>query len=965
MYHYSEFNNFNTVAYKFEKNKNGEQDLVISGWENGMAANPHKGLGFIKGANISTEEEEIMCSFARVAQLQSTSITGTLTPISQSTVSFTTNPNIGDWFSITTDSGTGLTGTYYYLGSGQISATFQGPAVTNIVLNTSTTIIFLTSGTSWTVPSDWNNINNSIEVIGGGGAGGGGNGSGQSGSGGGGGGYSKITNLSLTPAATIAYVVGAGGTSSGSSGTDTYFNGASFGVSSVGAKGGGGGVSSVGGAGGVGGASSSGIGTTKYSGGTGGITAVGPAPGIGGGGGGAAGLNGNGAAGGAAAGSGGSGGQGDNGFGGTGGAGGGGGTSPGNGASGTEYDASHGSGGGGGGSANRASPGQNGGNGGSYGAGGGGSSDLVAASGGTGSQGLIRIAYQPLSPITTSATYSIRSMGQPLQSATESYFDGSGNQQYRYYVLDSLGDIWVHDSAITSPVWFSPLATLPSNMTRPPSGLAVINGWVSYALAFATNQYLYFLSTSMLSVFFGSSYPLLSSTNHATLVGHQGRLYYTDGNYIGSIFPNTSLVSGAANIQSYASWTAPTIADNTIGKLSLISGAVPYINGSTRVPVVFFSRGTTPTAIIQGTVYYVSTEPGSNYLFQVFSAASGGSALDLVTGSTGIQYFNTFYPVSTGGQATITITQQALNLPSFETAQCMVELGNSVLIGCKGNVLYPWNQVDVTPGDVLPLAENNVVNMITANTLTYIFAGQKGNIYICNGSSVSPAISVGDYCAGIPGTPNTYIEPYFSWGGAMFMRGRIWFSILDQTSTKAGNCGGVWSFVPSNNLFSNQTQSLALREENKSSYGTYSGLAAIMFPNQNQLAIGPQYWTGWYSSITSPTYGIDYSDTIPQQVIIETDLIPTGTLLQKQTFQQIEYKMATPLITGETVIISYRLNGTDAYTALSNSVISETGISGYFVPNFQLSQWLQLQITLTPLANTSSSFCRLVELRLR
>ena len=35
-----------------------------------------------------------------------------------------------------------------------------------------TQVIFLTSGTSWTVPSDWNSSNNSIEVIGGGGGGG-------------------------------------------------------------------------------------------------------------------------------------------------------------------------------------------------------------------------------------------------------------------------------------------------------------------------------------------------------------------------------------------------------------------------------------------------------------------------------------------------------------------------------------------------------------------------------------------------------------------------------------------------------------------------------------------------------------------------------------------------------------------------------------------------------------------------
>src|SRR5579859_1299112 len=92
-------------------------------------------------------------------------------------------------------------------------------------------IIYLTSttATTWVVPSDWNSSNNSIEVIGGGGGGGGFTAGSWSGSGGGGGGYSKITNLSLTPSASVTYSVGSGGAAGGSgggrggTGGDTYF----------------------------------------------------------------------------------------------------------------------------------------------------------------------------------------------------------------------------------------------------------------------------------------------------------------------------------------------------------------------------------------------------------------------------------------------------------------------------------------------------------------------------------------------------------------------------------------------------------------------------------------------------------------------------------------------------------------------------------------------------------------------
>ncbi len=81
----------------------------------------------------------------------------------------------------------------------------------------------------------------------------------QSGGGGGGGAYSKITNLSLTAGASVAYSVGAGGSagfngSNGGAGGDTWFNGATFGASSVAAKGGSGGITTSYGAGGTSGA---------------------------------------------------------------------------------------------------------------------------------------------------------------------------------------------------------------------------------------------------------------------------------------------------------------------------------------------------------------------------------------------------------------------------------------------------------------------------------------------------------------------------------------------------------------------------------------------------------------------------------------------------------------------------------------------------------------------------------------
>jgi len=166
-----------------------------------------------------------------------------------------------------------------FTSSGTLAVTVPGPPPP--------TRIFLTSGTTWTVPSNWNAANNTIEVIGGGGAGRFGDGN-HVGTGGGGGGYSKAVNVSLTPGATVGLSVGSGGVSAANggnaaaSGTDTYIcsdntsncsdSAGVFGSSVVaGAHAGSGGGGLVGGnAGGAGGSISGAVGSVTSAGGAGG-----------------------------------------------------------------------------------------------------------------------------------------------------------------------------------------------------------------------------------------------------------------------------------------------------------------------------------------------------------------------------------------------------------------------------------------------------------------------------------------------------------------------------------------------------------------------------------------------------------------------------------------------------------------------------------------------------------------------
>lgn len=579
-----------------------------------------------------------------------------------------------------------------------------------------------------------------------------------------------------------------------------------------------------------------------------------------------------------------------------------------------------------------------------------------------------------LSGYTTGLTASFtlkKNMGLPVASATERYSDGT-IFQFRYYVLDTNSLVWVYDTAndsTASGVWFLPVNT-STPIASGATGIAVLGGvlfifsGINVGFKFTVNLGASFTVSSL--------FPLMSNIGspnpHFAFVGHQGKMYYTDGNYIGSIFPDTSLVTGVGNIQSYAKWTAPTSADNTKGTVSvLISGSLPFdptINK--RIPAVFFptTGGTLPSALSASTTYYIAMAANTN-TFTVFSAITGGSALDITTGSSGVQYYNTFYPVQTA--TTVTITPQRLNLPEFEVAQSIAELGDIVIIGTKSNYLYPWNQVDVTPSDLIPLPENGATYLLTVNNMVYVLAGNKGNVYITNGSTASRALSIPDYCAGIAGTPSSYIEPYFTWGGMAYVRGRVYCSILDQTASKAGNCGGIWSFLPTQNMFIGQDVGQALRLENQSSYGTYNGFSPVIIAAQTQNALGTQYWSGWESSISSPAFGIDFTSSTPStSAIIETDLIPIGTMLNKQTQKQVEYKLAAPADEVNSVAINFRLNATDAFVSCGTAnTEGPHPISGYYTANFENAQWLQLQVVMTPDTSSNSSFIRLSEIRIR
>lgn len=317
--------------------------------------------------------------------------------------------------------------------------------------------------------------------------------------------------------------------------------------------------------------------------------------------------------------------------------------------------------------------------------------------------------------------------------------------------------------------------------------------------------------------------------------------------------------------------------------------------------------------------------------------------------------------------ATYTWAQQALALPSNDIAQCLAELGINLLVGGQLNAIYPWNRVATSFTYPILLAENFIQRMVTVNTNTYILAGQRGKIYITNGSQASLFKKVPDHISNTP-------DPFYQWGDLASVRNQLYFGILAKsilTQVEIPEYGGLWSI---------DLDTKAIRLSNQLSYGTYAGIACVILPILPTPTGNPPYpgiarglslLTGWDSSAS--TYGIDRSSSSPytgSQARFDSDLIPIGTYDKPRDFTRIEYKLTQALVSGESITIKYRLlfdvsdqttPAINTYTTvLTDSTAGNYSLSGPI--NFKNAQWVQFQVV-TNSTGSSPSFVRLKEIR--
>lgn len=358
---------------------------------------------------------------------------------------------------------------------------------------------------------------------------------------------------------------------------------------------------------------------------------------------------------------------------------------------------------------------------------------------------------------------------------------------------------------------------------------------------------------------------------------------------------------------------------------------------------------------------YLVTPPGTNNSHMAIINPQGrftycdADTINVIEQFTPTTLFNPF----SGDTSTFSFFKYFLLAETNDIAQCIAPLGSNLLIGGQGNILYQWDQGSLITTNNLQMPESFTSALITVNTNTYAFVGNRGRIYVTNGSQLQLWKKIPDFIT------NT-VEPYYQWQGICYNKMQLYCSFL--ATTNSGNAittvGGVWSI-------NTDTKGLVLA--NQLSFGTYAGYATAMIseiynPVLGVNSAGTSLFIGWADG--AGNFGLDVSIGnlyTNGESYITSDMIPIGTALQPNTSGQVEFKLSAPLLAQEKIelqIGSY-LGGSFTSAGITTGSNSQTILSGNFPVTVEKQQWFLLKAIATSSgSNATPSFNRLKELRI-
>lgn len=529
----------------------------------------------------------------------------------------------------------------------------------------------------------------------------------------------------------------------------------------------------------------------------------------------------------------------------------------------------------------------------------------------------------------------------------------SGIFEYYYFMSDSNGRCWIYNSnaagLTNTGTWVymqnQEFGENPAFLTKG-SGLIAYKGYLfnitpTYINVISIIDFVTLLPnlsamTTISNWFFDWNQFPNQQTNS---ISHQAILSENDSNvYICNVSYLAEISEVAGSLAAHNAYSFNIANTHTIA-----SGATTMSSKNIATSSAFF-QSTDVGAVIVGTGI-----PTGTIIASIVDSEHAVLSANATATNTGLTFTIT---------SAYNFDPEILPLPTNEQATCLTELGQNLLIGGINNYIYPWDRVSPNFFSPIFLSENHTYRMVTVNTNTYIFSGERGRIFITNGSNAQLWKKIPDHISGT-------VNPFFTWQDAIFNRNQLYFgfSVTDNQNNIINQYGGLWAI---------DVETQALRLVNQLSYGTYSGYASALYvnrgltSNETQTNKGYGLFIGWFNGTSG---GIDKGVSVPytnSQSLVISELIPIGTYTRPRDLERIEYKLSRPLVAGESIQIYARLIFDTQDTGFGDPIINDSTAGHYSNSspgNFKNAQWLQLK-AITNSTVTNPSYVRLKEFRI-
>jgi len=266
-----------------------------------------------------------------------------------------------------------------------------------------------------------------------------------------------------------------------------------------------------------------------------------------------------------------------------------------------------------------------------------------------------------------------------------------------------------------------------------------------------------------------------------------------------------------------------------------------------------------------------------------------------------------------GDSGTYTHNTQSLDLPSYETAEWLEELGQELLIaGGTWNKIYPWDRVSDSFRIPLAVPENNVQRLKNVGGLVYILAGSFGIVYQTQGTYVQLFKEIPRHV-----TDNADTIQGITWGGIDSVNGALLIGMSVQTS---GN-SGAYLIYPDGRLVLDQIPTTG--SANVTAFGVTNYL----------------YKIGYNGGVDNHSELDRYSSF---EGVVQSAFYKVATKTEKATYSVLEVVMAKPASAGS-IRIGYRTDTTSSFTTLSTftadgsaTTFKDDGIGLIDIENIQI-----------------------------